>query len=184
MRRACRLSKKNALRINQSYYPKDQSMKFWRKLLSFWRCWKTQFFWVGHFEFFFSKKKFFFCFIPMKKSQSLLVSKDGSKFWSLWWFTAKNEGGNHKWAWVYMMHKRGPPARICLISKAKTTPCATLALNDFINNNDFKCQKGCLDDFGQKSDRNDRSLEIIRERPLITSNVFWPFLTYLPCPTL
>ena len=44
-------------------YPKDQSMKFWQKLLSFWWRWKTQLFWVGHFEFFFSKKKFFFCFI-------------------------------------------------------------------------------------------------------------------------
>ena len=38
------------------------------------------FFWVGHFDFFFSK--IFFCFFPMKISQSLLVSKDGSKFWS------------------------------------------------------------------------------------------------------
>ena len=47
-----------------------------------WRFWKTLFFWVGHFEFFFSKKKIFFCFIPMKTCQSLLVSKDGSKFWS------------------------------------------------------------------------------------------------------
>ena len=29
----------------------------------------------------------FFCFIPMKTCQSLLVSKDGSKFWSsqTWW---------------------------------------------------------------------------------------------------
>ena len=51
------LSKINALCINQSYYPKDESMKFWRKLLSFWRCWQTQFFWVGHFDFFMKKKK-------------------------------------------------------------------------------------------------------------------------------
>ena len=40
------------------------------------------FFWVGHFE--------FFCFIFMKTSQSLLVSKDGSKFWWLLWFPVKN----------------------------------------------------------------------------------------------
>ena len=65
-------------------------MKFWRNLLSFWRSWKTQFFWVGHFEFFFSKKKIFFCFIPMKTCQSLLVSKDFSKFWWLPWFPAPN----------------------------------------------------------------------------------------------
>ena len=65
-------------------------MKFWRNLLSFWRSWKTQFFWVGHFEFFFSKKKYFFCFIPMKTCQSLLVSKDFSKFWWLPWFPATN----------------------------------------------------------------------------------------------
>ena len=31
---------------------------------------------------FFFKKKIFFCFFPMKISQSLLVSKDGSKIWS------------------------------------------------------------------------------------------------------
>ena len=33
------------------------------------------------------KKNIFFCFIPMKTSQSSLVSKDGSKFWSsqTWW---------------------------------------------------------------------------------------------------
>ena len=48
--------------------------------------------WIGGFEnlgffesailIFFSKKNIFFCFFPMKISQSLLVSKDGSKFWS------------------------------------------------------------------------------------------------------
>jgi hypothetical protein len=90
-----------ALRINQSYYLKDQSMKYWRKLLSFWRSWKTQFFWVGHFEFFFSKFFFFFCFIPMKISHKLCVRMNGTQFLLLWWFTARNKGGNHKWAWVY-----------------------------------------------------------------------------------
>ena len=39
-----RLSHINALRINQSYKSKDQSIKFRRKSLSFWRCWKIQFF--------------------------------------------------------------------------------------------------------------------------------------------
>ena len=33
----------------------------------------------------------FFCFILMLKGQSLLVSKDGLKFWCLPWFPAKND---------------------------------------------------------------------------------------------
>ena len=65
-------------------------MKFWQKNFENWRFWKSQFFWVRHFEFFFFKK-YCFCFIPMKIVKSLLVSKDGSKFWSSqtcqtsWW---------------------------------------------------------------------------------------------------
>ena len=47
------------------------------------------------------KKKKNFCFIPMKISHKLCVRMDGTQFLSLWWFTAKNEGGNHKRAWVY-----------------------------------------------------------------------------------
>ena len=46
------------------------------------------FFLVGHFEIFFSKKIFSFCFIPIKTCQSLLVSKDFSKFWWLPCFPA------------------------------------------------------------------------------------------------
>ena len=64
-------------------------MKFLRKNIENWRNWKTQFFWVGHFGFVFSKKNLF-CFIPMKISQSVLSSKDGSKFWWLSWFPAQN----------------------------------------------------------------------------------------------
>ena len=44
------------------------------------------FFWVGHFEFFFSKKKNFFCFILMKISPNLYGRMDGSKFWCFPWF--------------------------------------------------------------------------------------------------
>ena len=44
------------------------------------------FFWVGHFEFFFRKKKIFFCFIPMKISPNLYGRMDGSKFWRFPWF--------------------------------------------------------------------------------------------------
>ena len=41
-------------------------------------------FWIFFWIFF-----VFFCFIPMKISQSVMSSKDGSKFWWLPWFTAK-----------------------------------------------------------------------------------------------
>ena len=46
---------------------------------------------VGHFEFFFSKKKDFFCFIPMKISHKLCIRMDGTQILWLWWFTAKNQ---------------------------------------------------------------------------------------------
>ena len=41
----------------------------------------------------------------MKISHKLCVRMDGTQFLWLWWFTAKNEGGNHKWAWVYVDSK-------------------------------------------------------------------------------
>jgi hypothetical protein len=86
-----RLSHINALHINQSYQPKGQSMKFSQILFENWRFWKIQFFWVSHFDFFFSKKnQFFFCFIPMKISQRFLDIMDVTKFWRLPWFPAKN----------------------------------------------------------------------------------------------
>ena len=52
--------------------------------------WKTQFFWVGHFKFFFSKKNFFFCFILIQISHNLWCTKEFSKFWWLPWFPAKS----------------------------------------------------------------------------------------------
>ena len=78
-----------ALYINQLYWPKDQSMKFSQKFFENWRFWKTQFFWVGRFGFFFQKKNCY-CFIPMKIGQSFLGIKNGLKFWWLPWFPAKN----------------------------------------------------------------------------------------------
>ena len=39
----------------------------------------------------------------MKISHKLCVRMDGTQFLLLWWFTAKNEGGNHIIAWVYGM---------------------------------------------------------------------------------
>ena len=44
------------------------------------------FFWVGHFEFFFRKKKENFCFILIKISPNLYGRMDGSKFWCFPWF--------------------------------------------------------------------------------------------------
>ena len=58
--RPYRLSHTNALRINEFYSPKDRCMKFSQKNIENWRFWKMTFFWVGHFEFHFFKKNFFF----------------------------------------------------------------------------------------------------------------------------
>ena len=71
-------------------------MKFSQKNIENWRFWKLTFYWVGHFEFFFSRKIIFFCFIPMKISHKLCVRIDGTQFLLLWWFTARNE---HECIW-------------------------------------------------------------------------------------
>ena len=92
--RPYRLGHINALRIIQSYLPKDQSMKISKKYIENWQSWKTQLF--------LSRPFWFFCFIPMKISHKLCVRIDGTQFLLLWWFTAENERGNHKWAWVYV----------------------------------------------------------------------------------
>ena len=98
-------------------------MKFWRKLLSFWRCWKTQFFWVGHFDFFFSKKKKKIDFISMKISHKLYIRMDGTQFLILWWFTAKNESGNDKIAWVYISLSSTTEWSTLFISPTLLWPC-------------------------------------------------------------
>ena len=74
---------------NTLNWPKDQSLKFSWKNIEDWRFWKTQFFWVGHFEFLFFR--FFFCFIPIKVSHKLYDRMNGTQFLWLWWFTAKND---------------------------------------------------------------------------------------------
>ena len=76
-------------------------MKFSQKHFENWRIWKSQFFWVGHFE----KKK---SFILMKISQSLFVSKDGSKFlssqtWQHFLTRAKNFDGEHIGIWIFLL---------------------------------------------------------------------------------
>ena len=47
---------------------------------------KRPFWKIGHFEFFSSKKKFFFCFIFMKISPNLYGRMDESIFWCFPWF--------------------------------------------------------------------------------------------------
>ena len=69
--------------------PRTNLWNFGENCSAFGDGWKTQFFWVGHFEFFFSKKKFFFCFFLIQISQDLWCTKDFSKFWWLPWFPAK-----------------------------------------------------------------------------------------------
>ena len=64
-----RLSRINALPINQPYLPKDQSVQF---------SWKD---FESAILIFFSKKEYFFGFIPMKISPNLYGGMDGSQFW-------------------------------------------------------------------------------------------------------
>ena len=56
-------------------------MKFWQNLLSFWRSWKTQFFWVGHFDFFFPKKKKNFASSPWKLVTNYVLEWMGLNFY-------------------------------------------------------------------------------------------------------
>ena len=55
-------------------------MKFSQKNFENWRFWKMHFFWVGHFEFFFSKKKFFFAFFPWKLVKVYWLARMGQNF--------------------------------------------------------------------------------------------------------
>ena len=52
-------------------------MKLSENFFENWQFWKTQIFWVGHFEL---KKKVFFCLIPMKTHQSWLVFNKGCEW--------------------------------------------------------------------------------------------------------
>ena len=62
--------------------PRTNLWKFREKILRIGDFEKRCFFESAILNFIFQKKIFFFCFFPIKTSQSLLVSKDGSKFWS------------------------------------------------------------------------------------------------------
>ena len=60
----------------------------WAKCSAFGCGWKTQLFWVGHFD--------FFCFIPIQINHKM-GTKDGTKFWWLFWFPSKTLGSITLW---------------------------------------------------------------------------------------
>ena len=72
-----------------SINPTDQRTNPWNFHKKYWELaeLENELFLVCHFQFFFQKK---ICFIPIRTCQSLLVSKDFSKFWWLPWFPAPN----------------------------------------------------------------------------------------------
>ena len=87
-------------------------MSFVKNIENWW-SWKMTYFWIGHFENF-SKKKILH---PMKISHKLCVRIDGTQFLILWWFTARNESGNHKWACVYMAFEGQRRLKKCKFAK-------------------------------------------------------------------
>ena len=70
-----RLSHINALRINQSYQPKDQFMKFSQKLFENWSFWKTQFLSRPFWNFNLKKKNLFL--LHPYENQSKLIGYQG-----------------------------------------------------------------------------------------------------------
>ena len=110
--RPYKLSLVAALCINLSYQHKDQSLNFSGKNVENWRSWKSQFFWVGHFESFFQKNNIFLGFIPIQISRNLWDTKAGTKMlWLVPWFSEKTRGGIElwtalyllKWIWIYFL---------------------------------------------------------------------------------
>jgi hypothetical protein len=69
--------------------PRTNLWNFHKKYWELRELKNSKFFWVDLFDFFFFKK-YFFCFIPMKTTQSFLGSKGGSKFRWLPWFPANS----------------------------------------------------------------------------------------------
>ena len=78
--RPYRLSHIIALYINQSYWPKDQSMKVWQKIFENWRFWKTQFFLIRPILDLFFSNIFFFASSPWKLVKVSWVSRMGRNF--------------------------------------------------------------------------------------------------------
>ena len=82
--------------------PRTNPRNFQKKILRIGDFKKCTFFESAILNFFFQKKKFFFCLIPMKTRQSLLVSKGQSKFWWLSWFGAHEVLGQHLCTGLYV----------------------------------------------------------------------------------
>ena len=78
-------------------------MKFWRKLLSFWWWLKNSVFLSRPFWSFFSYFFFFFCFKFIQIIHSLWDTKDGTKFWWLPLFAAKNNSCQLIWTSLYVI---------------------------------------------------------------------------------
>ena len=83
--------------------PRTNLWNFGKNCSAFGDVEKLSFFESAILIFFFKKKKKILCLIPMKISRKLCVRMDGTQFLLLRWFTAKNERGNDKIAWVYVM---------------------------------------------------------------------------------
>ena len=80
--------------------PRTISWKFGTNCSAFGGGWKTQFFWVGHYDFFFKNKNFSVSNL-LKLVTSLWDTKDGMKFWWLPWFPAKNNSCQLIWPSLY-----------------------------------------------------------------------------------
>ena len=82
------MSQIDAFHINISYCTTDPIPEISQKILRVWVFEKLSFS-LSQPLWFFSQRKPFFFFIPIKISQGFLCSKDWSKFWWLSWFPAK-----------------------------------------------------------------------------------------------
>ena len=82
--------------------PRTNPWNFHKKILRIGGVGKSAFFKSAILNSIFFQKNFFFCLIPMKTRQSLLVSKDGSKFWWLPWFAAHEVLDQHLCTALYI----------------------------------------------------------------------------------
>ena len=81
---------------------------------------------------FFSIFFHFFCFISMKTSQSLLVSKDGSKFWWLPWFPVVFYPGQTFLSRVYMISNNAVVQNKVTNLQSTCVFCILVALSNFL----------------------------------------------------
>ena len=70
--------------------PRTNPWNFREKKVENWGIWKSQLFWVGHFDFFSKKIIKKNCFIPMNISHKLCDRMDGTQFWCFPWSPANS----------------------------------------------------------------------------------------------